>query len=946
MKFLGWILRIVIVALGIALFVLQSQYAKKYLLEFVINQPFKDSSLKLEVEGIRGLFPFQFEVSSLELKDNEERLASLSNISVVWYVPALLAQEVNVNVSLKGLEGNITYKINKHALFSKLHGDGLSLWNESALTSIVVDLPELKLVRGKVSAILHDGQEPMKLTMDLEELDRNRLKIRDIVLAGKKIDGQGQAVAYLKQDLWEGEMVLSIATLADFDHWFEKRLGGSAVLTYKKKTNGQSNLDCRIDQFHYGDIGVKSLRTQAHFDEKNRWKFTLHGQDALVNAIPLTNLSATGTLDHGQGTFDVIGKGPKDISFQTQGVVDLPTEEVPQTEITLKRAELTHPMHQFSLKQPATLFWGEEGIRTQKVWLTAGTGTLTIQGLVLNQDLLSGDVSLDRLPLTFLRVINPDWIATGYLSGKGKLKGTSEKPDVELLIEGKSLQWGMATKSRRGAHNKVQGIDLTSTFKLSQGFLAWQVKMASGQMLSLTSQGKLFVNQGYPTAASSLEGVLKGQADMEILSHFIANGDLIQGQASLNLTISGTVQGPVINGHVSVVKGLYENAAFGTLIRNIDIQGKANNDVITVSRISGQDNGKGRVNGHCTVKLTSLLNPEVDLQLTLDKLIILQNDELSGKASGVLKLQGSLFGEELKQLKITGDVVIQPLEIRLEDHSEKIVTIKLLEKKKNGTYETLKEHLHRPELQKSSSFLPLDIKLSSPGEIYLRGYGFDAKWKGEMRAIGGITDPQLVGEITLVHGKFELLGKPLKLDEGRIVYAQEPKNDPLLTIVGSREVSEITATMRIEGHASDPKITFMSSPALPQEEVLARLLFGRGVESMSVTQSLLLANALSTFKGNNNLNFTNKIRSAFGLDVLEFKERKSLDGDDFKSPSQLVSVGKQISDKVYLSLDQSVSGDGGTSATVQFDVTSNLKLEADVGGETNTGVGFAWVKKY
>jgi len=174
------------------------------------------------VEGIRGLFPFQFEVVSLELKDKEEHIASLSNISVDWYVPALLAQEINVNVSLKGLEGDIAYKLDKHALFAKLHGNGLPLWNKSALTSVVVDLPELKLVRGKVSAILHDGQESATLTMGLEELDENRLKVQDIVLVGKKIEAKGQAVAYPKQDKWEGEIVISVATLAAFDHWFEK----------------------------------------------------------------------------------------------------------------------------------------------------------------------------------------------------------------------------------------------------------------------------------------------------------------------------------------------------------------------------------------------------------------------------------------------------------------------------------------------------------------------------------------------------------------------------------------------------------------------------------------------------------------------------------------------------------------------------------------------------
>ena len=41
-----------------------------------------------------------------------------------------------------------------------------------------------------------------------------------------------------------------------------------------------------------------------------------------------------------------------------------------------------------------------------------------------------------------------------------------------------------------------------------------------------------------------------------------------------------------------------------------------------------------------------------------------------------------------------------------------------------------------------------------------------------------------------------------------------------------------------------------------------------------------------------------------------------------------------------------MSGEGGTVAKVQFDVTPTLKIEADVGGDKNSGLGFAWVKKY
>lgn len=946
MKFWGWVLRMVIVALGIGLFLLQSQFAKKSILEFIINQPVKHSLFTLEAEGIRGLFPFHFTVASLDLKEGNHRFASLADISVIWSVPALMNQEIKVKVA-KGAElaGDITYTIGKHALFSKIEGTGLRVGDKGSMTSIVVDFPALDLLKGHVIAIFHDGLEPATLTLQLEELDEERLKIPEIILAGKGIKGKGYGMAYPKQGLWEGEADIEVAALAPYDRWFQKRLAGSATLKCQKALKGQANLDLHLKLFYYGGFGAEALNAQAVIEERGHVKFGIHGHETLFNNIPLTKLSATGNFDKRKGSFDFTGIGCHNISLRAQGAIDFPIPPIPQTQITLIRAELKHPMHQFSLKQPATLVWGERGIRAPKLWLTTSGGSITIQDLIIGDE-LCGNFVIDRLPLTLLRVIDPEWIASGHLSGKGKLKGTMDKPNAELSLEGKSLQWEAPMKPRNAAPHRFSGIDISSAFTLSEGFLVWQAKLVSGRLLTLTSQGKLSIEQWRPTAESSLEASLKGQCNMSMISLFIPYGDLIQGQASVELTGTGTIKKPLINGHMSVVNGLYENAAFGTLIKNIKIRGNASGDVLTLSSITGQDNAKGRVKGYGSVKFTSLLNPDVELQLLLDQLIVVQNDEISGKAKGILKLHGSLRGDDPAKARITGDVVLQPLEVRLDEHTEKIITIKLLEKKANGSYQTPVGYHKQDPLQKSSSFLPLDIKLSSPGQVYLRGYGFDAQWKGEMRAMGTITDPQLMGKIILTRGKFDLLGKPLKLIEGRITYSQEPKNDPLLSIVGTRDMGEITATMRIEGYASDPKITFSSSPALPQEEILARLLFGRGIESMSVTQSLLLANALSAFKGKNNLNFSDKIRSAFGLDVLEFKERKPAEGEDFQSATQQVSVGKQLSDKVYLSIDQSVSGDGGTTATVQFDVTPSLKIEADAGGDKNTGVGFAWVKKY
>ena len=153
MKFLGWVLRITIAAIGFSIFLLQSQYAKKSILEFIVNQPLKDSALKVETNGIRGLFPFQFSVASLELKEGKDRLANLSHVSAIWSVPALMRGEIRFELAKEGaLAGNLTYVIGQHALFVNLKGKGVPLGKKGALLAVDIELPSLELVHGRRTA--------------------------------------------------------------------------------------------------------------------------------------------------------------------------------------------------------------------------------------------------------------------------------------------------------------------------------------------------------------------------------------------------------------------------------------------------------------------------------------------------------------------------------------------------------------------------------------------------------------------------------------------------------------------------------------------------------------------------------------------------------------------------------------------------------------------------
>ena len=76
-----------------------------------------------------------------------------------------------------------------------------------------------------------------------------------------------------------------------------------------------------------------------------------------------------------------------------------------------------------------------------------------------------------------------------------------------------------------------------------------------------------------------------------------------------------------------------------------------------------------------------------------------------------------------------------------------------------------------------------------------------------------------------------------------------PSHASLLRIVATTDADGITAGVAITGPATNPEVAFTSTPQLPQEEVLAQILFGRRLENLSAIQALQLANAVAILAG-------------------------------------------------------------------------------------------------
>src|SRR5690606_38923738 len=146
----------------------------------------------------------------------------------------------------------------------------------------------------------------------------------------------------------------------------------------------------------------------------------------------------------------------------------------------------------------------------------------------------------------------------------------------------------------------------------------------------------------------------------------------------------------------------------------------------------------------------------------------------------------------------------------------------------------------------------------------------------------------------------------------------------------------VTAIVRVTGKASDPKFAFESTPPLPQDEVLSRLIFDKPLDQLSPMQVAQLSMEVARLGGiGGGPGLLDELRRGLGVDVLE------VSGDSDKNTAA-VSAGKYVNDNVYVGVKQ--SSDGTSSAVVDFNVTKNIQLrgEVDSEGASKMGIGVEW----
>ena len=169
--------------------------------------------------------------------------------------------------------------------------------------------------------------------------------------------------------------------------------------------------------------------------------------------------------------------------------------------------------------------------------------------------------------------------------------------------------------------------------------------------------------------------------------------------------------------------------------------------------------------------------------------------------------------------------------------------------------------------------IALNLQISAPNGIFVRGRGIDAELGGDLTIGGTAVAPAVSGGFKMRRGRIVILAKRLDFTDGDITFGGGLI--PVLNMEASTTSAQTTITVDVTGLANDPTITFSSSPALPQDEVLARLIFGQSMSRLSPLQIAQLADAVTQLAGGGSTSLLETLRSNLGVDDLDINTDES-----------------------------------------------------------------------
>jgi len=432
---------------------------------------------------------------------------------------------------------------------------------------------------------------------------------------------------------------------------------------------------------------------------------------------------------------------------------------------------------------------------------------------------------------------------------------------------------------------------------------------------------------------SALDLNIKGAVDAAVVGAFAGPGVALRGPVDIDLRLNGRPGLSALSGRIGLSDGRLSIADPPFVLNALTAQA-----LLSGGRAALEARAQAQTGGRLVVGGSIGLTAPFDANLSLDLASLgLSDPELfQTSLSGGLTLRGPARGGAL----LAGEIALGPTELRIPSsglggvaafpdltHRGEPAAVR-----RTRLFAGVLE-MERATRQTRARPYGLDIGISAPARVFVRGRGLDAELGGQFRITGTTDAPVPAGALDLIRGRLDLLGKRFVFSEGRI--GVDGSLVPDLRLVATTKTDAGDASIVVDGPADAPEIRFESALGLPEEEVVARLLFGRGLDTLTPFQAAQLAAAVASLTGRSG-GVMDRLRQGLGLDDFDV-------GTDSEGQTQ-VRAGRYIADNIYT--DVTVSSGGKSEVSINLDVTDSITLKGSAASDGGSGLGLFFERDY
>lgn len=656
----------------------------------------------------------------------------------------------------------------------------------------------------------------------------------------------------------------------------------------------------------YADIDARGSFSSL----TSRFEADIEGTGFQYGALSIAAFSAEGEVVDGEGTMQAAISGRRadrfalkfDGQFAPERIAVIAQGEYGGRPITMPRRAVLTPLE-------------DGGYRLAPTQIGYARGFTVLEG-TLGGDRTSLEAKLNRMPLRLIDLAGSELGLGGRLSGVVNWDQSGSAPPSA------SARIRIEDFTRSGLVLSSRPIDVFAVADLSPRELAIGARLNEGDdrlgrlnaritglgggsdLMGRIMRGRLDANLAYDGPAQSLWRL----AAIETFD--------LTGPLTVAARATGSLADPRITGDLASDDLRLQSAISGTDITGISARGRFAGSRLELARFAGATRGGGTVTGSGSIDLADMSanrGPKIDIRAAATRARLLAANGLDATISGPLRIVSNGVGGAIAG-RVEVDRASWALGVAAEDMRLPTIPTREINSR---------DRVAEANTATSGSWRYL-VDARAPSRVAVDGMGLDSEWGIDIALRGTVDEPRIGGEARLVRGDYTFAGTRFELTSGVIDFDANVPIDPRLDIEAEASANGTNVTIDITGNAQSPEIAFSSVPALPEEEILARLLFGGSVTSLSATDAVQLGAALAALQGGGGgIDPIGQLRRSIGLDQLRI-----VSADPALGRGTGVALGKNLGRRVYIELV--TDGQGYSATQVEYRITSWLSLLGSV----------------